>query len=656
MERIVRLVILTILAISSPSAYGQDEPFYFADERKKQPLVSSARSAAVLIEKGQIAAFKKIVADTPAIRALDLPLLERYDIVVLQAESVPSAPPLDGSLRRFLSLDDVTDMVVDRVPVFADGGIELLLTNRFAIAYKDEGDPPPRLVDELNDRLGPHLRMFDTVLQVDRIELELRRAIAEPAAEPDRTNQFIAALSKINELNDDPDIRFAVPLFIRVYPPRLPRASRTVGTGAGTPSACIVQAPGEAVNDPYFGNQWALANTGTNSTWTEDNNPPGQAGADINVVPAWGETLGTDEIIIAVIDLGVELCHPDLAPRLVSPGIDVTVEDGTDVTDGDPNPQRSQDWHGTAVAGIAAATTDNSAGVAGVDRKARILPVRVGEGGGDGFWNTLDGGEATAILEAVNKGAHVLINAWSHGYSEDPLIRGAIEDAVNSGRVVIISAGNHEPEECETHPVTERPVNCQESREVTFPASLAETSSSEAVRESLIVVSATNNYDEFKTHLGENVPVDGQTPALDNGAPSQDRDHEWGSNRGPAVTVSAPGSRDIYTTVNGRTYGCFWGTSASAPFVGGAAALLLSLYPEATPAQIRGWLEAGADPGATQATDADGRPIRDDFYGHGRLNVAASLQEAKCDNAWLPRRFNIRCLVREPLFNPEIGE
>jgi subtilisin family serine protease len=495
------------------------------------------------------------------------------------------------------------------------------------------------LVDELNDRLGPHSRVFDTVLQVDRIELEPRRPIAEPAAGLRTTNQFIAALSKINQLNDDLAIRYAVPLFIRVYPPRLPRTSGAGGTEAGTASACIQLAAGTAVNDPYFGNQWALANTEANSTWSKNNVPPGKAGADINVVPAWEETLGTDEIIIAVIDLGVELCHPDLAPRLVSPGIDVTVDLGTEVTNGDPNPQQPQDWHGTAVAGIAGATTDNSAGVAGVDRKARILPVRIGVGGDDGWWNTPPGGEARGIHAAVNKGAQVLINAWSSegGFLDDVLTHIAIRRAVNMGRVVVISAGNHEPN-CAYNTATSTFVNCQESRDVTFPASLAEISSSQAVRESLIVVSATNNYDEFKTHLGENVPIldpDGQITPSDN--PSQDTDHSWGGNRGPAVTLAAPGSRDIYTTVNGRTYGCFWGTSASAPLVGGAAALLLSLYPEATPAQIRGWLEAGADPGATQATDTAGRPIRDDFYGHGRLNVAASLREAKCDNSWIPR-------------------
>jgi subtilisin family serine protease len=340
-------------------------------------------------------------------------------------------------------------------------------------------------------------------------------------------------------------------------------------------------------DDPLFPGQWALSNDGNNDLG-------GVAGADINVIPAWDSATGSG-VKIAVIDLGVDADHEDFQLPVVGLAVPPLM----------PAPL-ALNWHGTAVGGVAAASTDNKTGIASVAPDAELVSVRVGfMACGDCSWSTEADAERSAIRLAVEAGAHVLVNSWGMTL-EDGGVEDEIEDAVLKNRVVIFAAGNHRPA---FEKINGKKVWKPLPMGVSFPANLTKNAVSAVVQESLIAVSATNQWDEFKTHRWDTSV-----------STSSDADVNWGSNRGPEVSLSAPGVQ-LAALANEDDYICFSGTSAAAPLVGGAAALLLELYPEATPKQIKRWLQEGArDLGATG---------RDDLFGHGRLDVANALTVAK---------------------------
>ena len=136
-------------------------------------------------------------------------------------------------------------------------------------------------------------------------------------------------------------------------------------------------------NDEYYNQQWHLNNTGQGG---------GKPDTDADVQEAWSFTSGSDDIVIAVLDEGIETGHPDLNPNLFvntgeipGNGLDDDengyVDDisGWDFWDGDndPNPELSNENHGTAIAGVALARGNNDIGVAGVAYTSRLLPVRI---------------------------------------------------------------------------------------------------------------------------------------------------------------------------------------------------------------------------------------------------------------------------------------
>jgi len=182
-------------------------------------------------------------------------------------------------------------------------------------------------------------------------------------------------------------------------------------------------------SDQYDHLQWSLKNT--KQLW-------GTSGADIKAVEAWGISQGSNNTVIAIIDEGVDLTHPDLAGKLVA-GYDATGLGGSGGPSGD-------DAHGTNCAGIAAAITNNSLGVAGIARLAKIMPVRIAYSGTDGHWVSTDAQIANGINWAVNHGADVLSNSWGGG-SAATVLTNAIKNAKTNGRggkgsVVVVSSGN----------------------------------------------------------------------------------------------------------------------------------------------------------------------------------------------------------------------
>ncbi|TET60987.1 hypothetical protein E3J48_06095, partial [Candidatus Aerophobetes bacterium] len=136
--------------------------------------------------------------------------------------------------------------------------------------------------------------------------------------------------------------------------------------------------PQRSPNDPYFKDQWALKNTGQNG---------GVSDADIHAPEAWYRSTGSREVVIAVIDTGIQIDHPDLASNIwtnpgeiAGNGIDddnngyIDDTHGWDFRNNDSSVYDGIDWHGTHVAGIVGAVGNNGQGIAGVNWQVKIMP------------------------------------------------------------------------------------------------------------------------------------------------------------------------------------------------------------------------------------------------------------------------------------------
>jgi subtilisin family serine protease len=318
-------------------------------------------------------------------------------------------------------------------------------------------------------------------------------------------------------------------------------------------------------NDTLFQDQYALNNTG--QSIGIPGSPTGTMSADIKAPQAWGETKGSADTIIAIMDTGVQLLHPDLGNKIVSGGRDF-VNNDFDAED--------DHGHGTHVAGVAAAGTNNSEGIAGVAWDCRILPVKVLEPVGD----TAEGDYLWIIAGiewAANNGADV-INMSFGGPGNSEGLRDAIDYAVSQGVVCVAAAGN-------------------EGGSVLYPAAY----------DNCIAVAATNYNDERVTFENSYLGA-------------------WESNYGPEIDVAAPGERILscvptwYFGPNSFPYAYGYGTSASTPHVAGLAALLKDLKPWLTVDQIRKIIQYTADD-----VNSGTSPGRDDFMGYGRINMEKAL-------------------------------
>ena len=195
-------------------------------------------------------------------------------------------------------------------------------------------------------------------------------------------------------------------------------------------------------NDPLFASQWALKNTGQDS---------GTAGSDIKVTDVWSRSTGSRDVVVAVVDEGVNWAHPDLknnmwvnTKEVANNGIDDDkdgfIDDvrGWDFVNGDNTVYDATDGdrHGTHVAGIIGAEGNNGIGVSGVNQSVRIMPVKfLGPYGGSDF----DGAEA--IIYAVDHGATVINCSWG-GFGSSDVIAEAIDYAASKSVIVVCAAGN----------------------------------------------------------------------------------------------------------------------------------------------------------------------------------------------------------------------
>ena len=317
-------------------------------------------------------------------------------------------------------------------------------------------------------------------------------------------------------------------------------------------------------NDTYFNRQITCNNTG--QTFTDGHS--GTSDADIDAPEAWEITTGCNDIVIAVLDQGVNSNHPDL-PN--SRQIRLT---GSNFIEGNDNPSPGGNAnHGNACAGVIAATMNNNQGIAGIAPGCRIMPIRIFDDDGVGALAEL---KADAIELAVDNGADILSNSWGYWTSNPnahPVIVTAINYALSNDCVVIFSAGNTANHAGGSNGYVTFPANVNISGVVTVGASDRNDNQSDySPTSSLVDIVAPS-------HRAYPSGISGETLEMW----SIDIPGNTGYNPWPADGTHPPTTGEILpsTGTNNLAYTSrFGGTSHSCPVVAGVAALMLSVNPD----------------------------------------------------------------------------
>lgn len=334
-------------------------------------------------------------------------------------------------------------------------------------------------------------------------------------------------------------------------------------------------------SDPFYGNLYGLNNTGQTRGTTD---------ADIDAPEVWNETTGSPVTVVAVIDEGVDINHPDLDSNLWT-NVDEVPGDGLDndhngyvddvhgydfVSDDatvyDPDPVTGRgDEHGTHVAGTIAAEGNNGIGITGVNWDASIMSLKfLGANGG----YTSDAVEA--INYAVNNGAKISNNSWGGG-GKSQALQDAIARAGGAGHLFVTAAGNGGSDS----------VGDDNDATPFYPASYGNPN--------IISVAATDDDDRLASF----------------------------SNFGDvSVDLAAPGV-SILSTLPGNSYGRYSGTSMATPHVAGVAALIKSQNPLFDDAQIKARILGYAD----DRPDLAGKTATG-----GRLNAFAAISTQAAPN------------------------
>lgn len=317
-------------------------------------------------------------------------------------------------------------------------------------------------------------------------------------------------------------------------------------------------------NDPLFKYQWNLDT--------------------LNATKGWDISTGTNDVVICVLDDGCDLKHPDL--KFSSSGIDLA----TMLPDGSPKGK-----HGTACAGVAAASFNNSEGIAGIAGNCLIMPIA--------FENWTDVEVATGINYAVNNGANVINMSFGWNVWNSNIIDPEILFATSKDVIICAATQNY-------------------NGTIAYPAT-----------NPLVLACGASSRDDNRK------------------SPSPNKGDGWGSNFGDlfyksvktGVSVVAPGvnipSTDIIgqkgddedSELNGNYVKNFYGTSAATAHVAGLAALLLSQYPTLTYSRLRHIIEStAAKVGNLPYSQSLGFPngTRNEEMGYGRIDLFRALDFA----------------------------
>jgi thermitase len=307
-------------------------------------------------------------------------------------------------------------------------------------------------------------------------------------------------------------------------------------------------------NEQFFSYQYALLNNG--QVFYPEKNLRGTNAADIKASEGWSWSMGSRGTIIAILDTGIAQAHEDLKNKIMP---------GYDFVNDDADPQ-DDNGHGTFVASIAAAETNNGIGIAGVAWNAMLLPVKVLDSLGNGNYLTI----AAGIKYAADQGAKV-INLSLGGDADSFILKDACQYAFAKGCSLVAASGN------------------SGSETVQFPAA----------------------YDSLCTAVGASDASDTLAPF---------------SNRGPQIDVVAPGvwiygaHYDPARPTELRFYDWDNGTSLAAAHVSGAMALLISYKPMLTNQQIMAIVKYTADD-----VNSSQKPGVDQEMGYGRINLQTLL-------------------------------
>lgn len=333
-------------------------------------------------------------------------------------------------------------------------------------------------------------------------------------------------------------------------------------------------------NDPFFEKQWHLENLGQ----ADDKGNIGEAGCDIAMRQAWNLWNPKQEIILAILDSGLDLAHEDIDPSVlwVNPGESGVDADGNDKAgngiDDDGNGYvddvhgynfvrdngivQDDQYHGTHCGAIICAQMNNGTGIAAINPRLKIMIVKI-----FGLGQTLYAKDiARAVRYAVDNGARVLSNSYgTPSYTQE--MQDAVRYTFEKGALFVCASGNSRKD-------------LDNPEEKDYPACYGQPNQ--------LVVSATDNAD-------------------------------WSqfANFGSMVEIAAPGA-NIFSLMPKNSYRSFSGTSQACPMVAAAATMVWSQNPEFTWQQVKQVLIDGADEVAGL-----GRYVKNGR----RLNLANSLQQ-----------------------------
>jgi len=285
----------------------------------------------------------------------------------------------------------------------------------------------------------------------------------------------------------------------------------------------------------------------------------------IGLEEAWEISTGSASVVVAIVDTGVDLSHPDLAPKLVA---------GYDMVNNDAHPS-DDEGHGTHVAGIVGAATNNGIGVAGVSWQSRLMPIKSLGSDGQGTHSMI----AEGMRWACRNGARV-INLSLGGRTNSTTLSQAVGDVYRAGCLLVAAAGN---EYASGSPAM-------------YPAAL----------DRVLAVGATDYKDGRASYsnVGNYVAV-----VAPGGDPWSDVDPE------PLHWI-----RSTYWRDAGPSYHTYKGTSQACAHVSGVAALVWAVNPSLTSDQVAQVIVDTARDLGVRGWDPE--------YGHGRVDAAAAVLAA----------------------------
>jgi len=405
-------------------------------------------------------------------------------------------------------------------------------------------------------------------------------------------------------------IRLGVDRWFKIDLPEGTDIEKVVEQYAGDPNVEYARPdyrafPMAVPGDPLYPDHWGHNNTAQLpsydwNTHTHTGPQVGTVGFDANAEAAWdgAQGYGSSDIVIAILDSGVDIDHPDL--NLVS-GYDF----GSD--DSNPDDDSSSPGHGTCCAGVAASVADNGLGATGAAPGCSIMPCKVADNAGSMYFSYIE----NAIYWAADNGADVISMSLGAAVTSDPATDAAIEYAYNAGVVILAATGN------------------ENASTISYPA----------INPYVIGVGAASPCGDRKrssSNTGELNP--GVDP--DPNGYTCDGERWWGSNYG-STTQDAAGAVDVIaptivpTTDIGGSGGYqsgdyepfFNGTSCATPYAAGVCGLIKSANPTWSASQIREQLVTTA----IDIQNVESGSGWDRYSGYGMVDAEAAVGGAVTD-------------------------